>query len=94
MVLLVSMGALFFRLGGGGGGGRGGFIFKWGTPHGGASVLMAGGLEKNCRIGGAPYALPTVGNPVQENKAQNMFKVNNKSTRCCPHKLFWLAFFS
>ena len=39
MVLLVSMGALFFRLGGGGEGGMGGT--QWG-----ASVLMAGGFGK------------------------------------------------
>ena len=55
-----------------------------------------GCFEKNCRMGVCPpppphppHALLTMGNPVKENKMQNMFKVNNKSTRCCPHTLFW-----
>ena len=62
----------------------------------GGGLCFDGGGEgwKNMGGMGAPNALPTMGNPVQENKVQNMFKVNNKSTRCCPHKLFWLAFFS
>ena len=46
-----------------GGGGfvfqTGGFIFKWGVPHEGASVLMGEGFEKNCWIVEAsPHAPP------------------------------------
>ena len=37
-----------------------------GAPHGGASVLMGGEFEKNCRMGGAPPCPPSMGNPVSE----------------------------
>ena len=52
------------------------FMFQWGVcfsflcvwgrgAHGwGASVLVGGGgFEKNHKMGGAPYASPTMGNP-------------------------------
>ena len=44
----------------------GGFIFKcwgggWRCPWG-ASVLVGGGFEKNCKMGAAPHA-PTMGKP-------------------------------
>ena len=45
---------MFFRWGGGE------FIFKWGDAHGGALVLMGGGVfDKNIWMGGVPpYAPP------------------------------------
>ena len=39
--------------------GWGGFIFKWGgVPHGVASVLVGGGFEKICKMGGMPPCPP------------------------------------
>ena len=42
--------------------GRGGSFLSRGAPHGGASVLMGGGFEKNCQMG-AGASHPTMGNP-------------------------------
>ena len=59
-------------------GGRGASFLSGGggVPNGRASVLMGGrrGVQKKCRMGGAPSMTPTMGNPVYVNGKENIRK--------------------